>query len=1225
MATLKYFWDFRTLSAGDLSANTVVNSTGSASRVAATIKGETAVAVKANGNGVIFNNEPWGETDQRVELSTLSLDDTCTIEYVFKGNFNSWTREQREHADNHAVMNYVNLAVTEDVETTADEPTIGIRRQNRNLGNGVHYASTWLNEETNNTNKTLLKYTDETFSHIIIAYSSSSSALYLDGVEMYTNGPGGLSTADYTYNILGGGSTKGTLAYLKIYTGAYTSAGATSASPHPAYTAFNNAPGIDISLEIIPDTIIPQPKLIYDYDFRPLRSLSHLASISGQEVQSELAGVLSTAKIQGCEANDEGLEFKNYMWGADGGDDSGRGDMTPPVAYFDGVILPDMTISGHMSIEYVWRWEQEGTVNYESQKPHTHATLFTFDHSSSPGLKALNQSPNTILLRKSYSATHNIDGVSTAGDRLLYKYGWSDIFEDDVDTAGGEQDEFHHHVVTFSYTDGMKAYVDGELILENEWVSLPTTGTWDKNYIGRSLDLHATNWKEQGGSVIGTLQYMKLYDRDFAEIDVSGLYGAYLNPDIEEKLSQAQQLKDIEALGISGTEVAGLSWTPPPAVGEDAGGLSISGFFTCSTASTAKIEAMVNTLGDALDEKGEKGGNLIKGRASLMKNIFNYNSNMTVFTMPKAKLRLDDYFPDSVANAVVVKSSTVFKYSRLSALDGLYMNFEHNSLGLIQLTDDVTLRIKRKDVPISGATEAPFVESRHYLYINDTYSNDWGDVSTSSEGHGHDISGIVIYQQYPHRHIEGTPLGAAGNGTDTFNQLSKIEYLLTNDKVKIEIEGQSSPYYFIIGSVTDTANVPWSAQVLAVKATANASLTTTTTLLAGLSLDAADNTEIKKSSEELKSAVENLTKSIPTYSAAEDGSDSTRGKSQNTRRPVRKDHKTSLKKIRDHYVPGNVSTAAQATQKKVALIDQKTALDMILVNSNVNGNLESIVLAAENIITAESYLASTEFVIPAANKTVVDPTDTNLSASNVYATLSNDNDYIIRTYRANISPTSASFDVKIQRVDGGSPLEERYEISLVGITWAQIGVVGKSAPSPAAHIDTRFSRIDGSGYLLPEDRLTFHGVTDKPYIIIGSGEFGFRGETVCFLGSAEVMTDQGLVAFNKLTTEHTISNKVIKKVVNVLNAEVVMVFIKKDAFGLNVPNQDMYISRHHGIIINGHLVRARDLVNGSTVQSLLHERSQIYNVLLDTHEVIYVNNMPCESLNPSDPGVKKFL
>ena len=1213
MATLKYFWDFRTLSAGDLSANTVV--TDSIGSKTATIKCETAVAVKANGNGVIFNNEPWGETHQRVELNTLSLDAEFSLEFVFKGNFNSWTREQREHADNHAVMNYVKFKVDEDDASTPTAPDIGIRREHRNLGNGVHYDSKWLKEETSNTNKTLLKYTDETFSHILISYGSSSSALYLDGVEMYTDGPGMSGAVDYTYNILGGESTKGTLAYLKIYTGTHTSSEATG-----VYNTYNGAPGIDIRLEIIPDTIIPQPKLIYDYDFRPLRSLSHLASISGQEVQSELAGVLSTAKIQGCEANDEGLEFKNYMWGADGGDDSGRGDMTPPVAYFDGVILPDMTISGHMSIEYVWRWEQEGTVNYESQKPHTHATLFTFDHSSSPELKAASQSPNTILLRKSYSATHNIDGVSTAGDRLLYKYGWNDIFEDDVDTAGGEQDEFHHHVVTFSYTDGMKAYVDGELILENEWVSLPTDGTWDKNYIGRSLDLHATNWKEQGGSVIGTLQYMKLYDRDFAEIDVSGLYGAYLNPDIEEKLSQAQQLKDIEALGISGTEVAGLSWTPPPAVGEDAGGLSISGFFTCSTASTAKIEAMVNTLGKAFDEKGEKGGNLIKGRASLMKNIFNYNSNMTVFTMPKKKLGLDDYFLNIVENAVVVKSSTVFKYSRLSAVDGLYMNFEHNSLGLIQLTDDVTLRIKRKDVPISGATEAPFVESRHYLYINDTYSNDWGDVSTSARGHGHDISGTVIYQKYAHRHIGDaaeTPLGASGNGTETFTQLSKIKYLLTNDRVKIEIEGQSAPYYFIIGSVSDTADVPWSDAVLAVKGTANASLTTTNTLLDGLTLSTADNTEIKKSSEELIKAVESLTTPIPSYFSAADGSDPTSGKSQHTRRPVLASHESHLKKIRDHYVPGNVSTAAQATQKKVALIDQKTALDMILVSSNGNGNLESIVLAAENIITTESYLTSTEFVIPVANKTVVDPTDTSLTASNVYATLSNDNDYIIRTYRANISPTSAQFSVKILRTDVGS--EERYGITLTDITWDQLNTVTNS------NISSRFNCLNGEGYLLAGDQLTFYGVTDKPYIIIGSGEFGFRGETICFLGRAEVMTDQGLVAFNKLTTEHTISNKVIKKVVNVLNAEVVMVFIKKDAFGLNVPNQDMYISRHHGIIINGHLVRARDLVNGSTVQSLLHERSQIYNVLLDTHEVIYVNNMPCESLNPSDPGVKKFL
>ena len=118
----------------------------------------------------------------------------------------------------------------------------------------------------------------------------------------------------------------------------------------------------------------------------------------------------------------------------------------------------------------------------------------------------------------------------------------------------------------------------------------------------------------------------------------------------------------------------------------------------------------------------------------------------------------------------------------------------------------------------------------------------------------------------------------------------------------------------------------------------------------------------------------------------------------------------------------------------------------------------------------------------------------------------------------------------------------------------------------------------------------------------------------CFLGPTKVKTDQGLIAFNKLTNYNTIDNLKIKKVIKMYNSDDNLIFIKKHAFGKNVPNKNTYIGRNHGIYIDGKVVRARNLINKKSVQQ--HARSthdMIYNVLLEKYSVMYINNMPCET------------
>ena len=139
---------------------------------------------------------------------------------------------------------------------------------------------------------------------------------------------------------------------------------------------------------------------------------------------------------------------------------------------------------------------------------------------------------------------------------------------------------------------------------------------------------------------------------------------------------------------------------------------------------------------------------------------------------------------------------------------------------------------------------------------------------------------------------------------------------------------------------------------------------------------------------------------------------------------------------------------------------------------------------------------------------------------------------------------------------------------------------------------------------------------------------------VCFLGSEKVQTDQGKIRFDNLTTKNTINGKKIKQVIKVINSDDNLIFIHKHALGHNVPNQNTYISRNHGIFLMDafaikhnliKIVRARTLINKKTITEIKRKGDIIYNVLLEKYSSMIVNNMVCETLNPNDPKAKKYI
>ena len=75
--------------------------------------------------------------------------------------------------------------------------------------------------------------------------------------------------------------------------------------------------------------------------------------------------------------------------------------------------------------------------------------------------------------------------------------------------------------------------------------------------------------------------------------------------------------------------------------------------------------------------------------------------------------------------------------------------------------------------------------------------------------------------------------------------------------------------------------------------------------------------------------------------------------------------------------------------------------------------------------------------------------------------------------------------------------------------------------------------------------------------------------------------------------------------------------IARSALGADVPNEDLYVTRQHALLIDGTLVAAGNLFNGTTITGLAaldFNDFEFFHIGLERHNVIYANGAPCETL-----------
>ena len=182
-------------------------------------------------------------------------------------------------------------------------------------------------------------------------------------------------------------------------------------------------------------------------------------------------------------------------------------------------------------------------------------------------------------------------------------------------------------------------------------------------------------------------------------------------------------------------------------------------------------------------------------------------------------------------------------------------------------------------------------------------------------------------------------------------------------------------------------------------------------------------------------------------------------------------------------------------------------------------------------------------------------------------------------------------------------------------------------------IDPTFNYVE-EGYSLaiqPDGKILMGGVLNEnqnesgPQRFILARYFGFPPYPpptpivpICFPAGTPVTTDQGEINIELIDPDvHTIFNKKIVAITETIMLENNIVCFEKNSLGYNIPNKKTYISNYHGIIHNGKLIQANKFVG--RLQGVYYKKYNneiLYNVLMEKHYIIKINNMRVETLNP---------
>ena len=132
---------------------------------------------------------------------------------------------------------------------------------------------------------------------------------------------------------------------------------------------------------------------------------------------------------------------------------------------------------------------------------------------------------------------------------------------------------------------------------------------------------------------------------------------------------------------------------------------------------------------------------------------------------------------------------------------------------------------------------------------------------------------------------------------------------------------------------------------------------------------------------------------------------------------------------------------------------------------------------------------------------------------------------------------------------------------------------------------------------------------------------------ICFARTTQIWTHQGLIPVEKLKFRSSVID-LDGKATNVKWIgyqrrtpefaqfdDYLPVKICAGALAENVPVRDLYLSPDHAVLVDGHLIHAKALVNGKSIVQMTEWQGDIeyYHIETENHEIIFAEGVPCET------------
>jgi len=126
---------------------------------------------------------------------------------------------------------------------------------------------------------------------------------------------------------------------------------------------------------------------------------------------------------------------------------------------------------------------------------------------------------------------------------------------------------------------------------------------------------------------------------------------------------------------------------------------------------------------------------------------------------------------------------------------------------------------------------------------------------------------------------------------------------------------------------------------------------------------------------------------------------------------------------------------------------------------------------------------------------------------------------------------------------------------------------------------------------------------------------------------AEVLTDIGLIEISKINPDiHTIKNQKIIGITKTISLDNFFIIFEKYSIDINIPNRKSIVNKKHKIYYKKKFIKAIDLIDNINIKKINNNGNKIlYNILMETHNIICINNMIVETLHPKNIIAQLYL